>query len=147
MADLTPAQLTALASEINVDPKAVGYAGKTNVQRAALLNQAGLVGSDPKINAGVVPVQKLLNSVVGSELEALSSTTKQTLAIYFSGGSLDTGNANVRAGLAGIFGAGTTTRANLVAAVDRQATRAETLFGVGIVLDQRDVSLALGTAV
>ena len=147
MADLTQAQLTALASEINADSKGVGYAGKTNKQITDLLNTRGLVATDPKINAGIVTVQVLLNALVGSEVVALSPAASAALLIYFSGGSVDTGNTNVRAGIAAIFGAGTTSRANLVAAVDRPATRAETVLAVvGIVIDQRDVSLALNRA-
>lgn len=146
MADLTPAQLTALASEINTDPKAVGYAAKTNKQIADLLNTRGLVVSDPKINAGIVSVQVLLNALVGTEVLTLTPAQSQALIIYFSGLTLDTSNANVRAGIGAIFGAGTQSRTNLQAAVDRTASRAETLFGAGTLIDQRDVSLALNRA-
>lgn|GEM_PF-6768894 len=149
MADLTPAQLTTLATEINTDPRAVGYtpASKTNKQIADLLNTQGAGTTPTKVNAGIVSVQVLLNSLVGTEVLALSAAASQALLIYFSGGSLDTSNANVRAGIAAIFAAGTTSRANLVAAVDRFQSRAEVLFGTGVVLDQRDVSLALNRAV
>lgn len=149
MADLTGPQLTALATEINTDPKAVGYTpgSKTNRQIADLLNTLGIGTTPTKTNAGVVSVQVLLNSLVGSEVLVLTAAASQALLIYFSGGSLDAGNTNVRAGIGGIFGAATVSRANLLAAVDRFQSRAEVLFGNGIALDQRDVSQALNRAV
>lgn len=147
MADLTPAQKTALASEINTDPRALGYAGKTNVQVAALLNTPGLAVADAKLNAGIVKTSALISGVVGSEFAALSVANQNLCQLYFGVAELDTSNANVRAGLGGIFGVGTATRTNLLAAVDRAPSRAETLFGAGFVIDQRDVSAALNRSV
>lgn len=147
MADLTGPQLIALASEINTDPKTIGYAGKNNIQVAALLNTPGIGTTPGKVNNGVMPVQKLLNAIDGVELDALTTGKKMTLQIYFSSGSIDTGNQNVRDGLAAVFAPGTASRTNLQAIVDRSATRAEVLFGQGFVIDQRDVSAALGRSV
>jgi hypothetical protein len=147
VADLTPAQKTALASEINADPRALGYAGKTNVQVAALLNTPGLAAADAKLNAGIVKTSVLISAVVGSEFGALTAANQNLCQMYFGVAELDTSNVNVRAGLGGIFGVGTATRANLLAAVDRTPSRAEALFGAGFSIDQRDVSAALNRSV
>lgn len=144
MADLTPAQLVALASEINTDPKALAYAGKNNVQVAAILNTVG--ASAEKVRAGIVAVQVLLNAIDGVELDALTTGKKMTLQIYFSGGSVDTNNDNVRAGIGSVFAAGTASRANLLAAVDRSGSRAEVLFGSGAIVQPWEVGRALGRA-
>lgn len=142
MADLTPAQLVALASEINADPKALAYAGKNNVAVAAILNTVGASGE--KVNAGIVPAQVLLNAIDGVELDALTTGKKMTLQIYFSSGSVDSGNANVRAGLASVFAAGTASRTNLIAIVDRSGSRGEVLFGIGAIVQPWEVGRALG---
>jgi len=142
MANLTPAQITALGTEITNDPKVLGYAGKTVAQRCALINAVG--GSGEKINQGIVSAQFIMSQIVETEMAALTSTKLQELLVYVSAGMLDSGNTNVRTGLGNIFGVGTTSRTNLLAAVDRSASRAEILFGSGAFVDTYEMGRATG---
>lgn len=140
MADLTSAQLTALATELNTDPKALGYAGKTNIQDAALLNTVGASGET--INPGTLPTWQVTAAIVGSEWTALTQANKDLLAFYLNQGTVDTTSANVRTAIGGLFSAGATKTA-LLALVNRPATRGEILFGVNTAITPSNVGQAL----
>ena len=152
---LTAAQRTSLATEINTDPKSLGYSpgSKNNVQIAAIINTVG--ASNEKLAAGVIPSYQVANAFVNSEIDALiaaSPTLPSKLLLYLATGQIDTNTttgANTRAAFLAMFPNGTapTTRANLIALVDRLAARAEILFGVGVVVLVEDVSAALNRSV
>jgi hypothetical protein len=146
MADLTPAQLTTLATEINTDPKALGYAGKNNIQCAAILNTVG--ASAQNVGAGVVQAWQLMELVVQSEFIALTTANQNLFNCYVSSGAIDASNATVQANFLAIFtvAASPTTRANMVAFVNRSATRGEILFGSGTIIAASNVGQALNRA-
>jgi len=144
MADLTAAQLTALATEINTDPKALGYAGKTVAQRTTIINTVG--ASSEKIGAGVVQGWQLMDQVIQSEFIQLTVANQNLFLAYLAGGQIDASSANVQANFLAMFPSGTapTTRANLIAFVNRSASRAEVLFGAGAVVSSWDMGRATG---
>lgn len=138
---LTTAQRTALASEINTNPLGLAYSGKTNQQDADLLNTPG--ASSQTIDSGVVPSYQIWAAIVSAEWTALSAIQQQQLRDWVSGGYVDTSSSTVRAVFGALFGAQTTTRANLMALTARPASRAEILFGRGTIVLAEDVSAAL----
>lgn len=139
---LTPAQRTALATEINTDPKSLGYSpgSKTNAQIAAIINTVG--ASAETVNPGTVPTWQVTAAIVSSEWTALTQANKDLLAFYLNQGTIDSTSSNVRTAIGGIFGVGAT-RTALLALVNRSATRGEVLFGVNVVVLTEDVSAAL----
>jgi len=135
------AQLLRLKTELISNPKLLAYAGKTDADIATLLNTVG-ASNEKQTGAGVVPTQVLMSCIVLSEWLLLQPALQQRLSFWFSAGSLDTGNSNVREAVASVFGGGTQTQANLLAAVDKPISRGESLFGVGTVVYPWDVGRA-----
>jgi len=144
---LTTAQRTALATEINTDPKALGYSPgtKTNAQITTIINTAG--ASSETIDSGVVQGHQIVGAIVQADYALLSAAQVSQLTIWLSPPFVDTSSANVRAVFAALFGAGTQTRTNLQALTQRAASRAEILFGRGTVVLVEDVSAALARTV
>jgi len=131
--------LTALKNEINNDPRALGYAGKTSAQQAAILNAQS--GDTLSINA-LLDAYQVINATDPTEWAALSAQEKQRFQTITGAGQVDVSNANVRGQFQAMFGAGTATRAALLALTNRQVTRAEKLFGVGMIIAYYDVDRA-----
>lgn len=134
--------LAALTAEINADPKALGYVGKSDSQIADLLNTPGL--SAETIFKAYTDTPDVVACIVRSEWTALAAADKQFLAeVILAAPTLKTGDANLRAAVAGIFANGTTSRANLIAAASKSASRAEVLFGENTTVSHQDVARAL----
>ena len=132
---------TQLATEINTDPKALGYAGKSDYDISVLLNTRGL--SSETIFQTYTPSEDLVAGIVLSEYTALQANNRQFVDMVFGRPRVQTGSANLRTQIAAIFAAGTTSRANLVAASQRSASRGEVLFGEGTNVSDLDVAKAL----
>lgn len=134
--------LTALAAELGTDPKTLGYAGKSDAQIADLLNTPGL--SAETIFKAYTDTADVVACIVRSEWTALAAGDKQFLTeVILATPKLKTGDANLRAAVAGIFANGTTSRTNLIAAASKSASRAEVLFGEGATVSHQDVATAL----
>lgn len=139
---LTDTDYTALSTEITTDPEGLGYSGKTYPEIADLLNTVGL--SSEQIGAGAVDGQELSKAVVISEYLSLTDAARAgwTAILTAGNGQIDAGDSNVVAQIAAIWGVGTTTRANLLALATRSASRAEVLFGSGVIISKFDVAEA-----
>lgn len=111
-----------LAQEINLDPLGRGYAGMTDAQAAISLNTVSR-----SRERGVVPAHELIDATVPSEWAALSAAEKQRYQTLTGAGQVNVQSANVRSAFAAMFGAGTTTRANLAALQNEQVSRATEL--------------------
>jgi hypothetical protein len=105
-----------------------------------------LNATDPTILVprGRVETWEIIASTVRAEWEALTADAKQLYLTIVSAGVVDTTDPQIRAILGGLFPAGTTTRANLLARLTRPGSRAEQLFGAGAVISAMDVARALG---
>lgn len=143
-----PAARTALADEIAADPRGLGYAalGGDASDIAQRLN------TSPEPIAGAAQEQVYRNRVASSDLMAgivrdeftvLGQGVRDYCAMLFSAQFVNTGDANIRTQMAGIFGAATASRANLVAAAQKQASRAEALWGDGFQVSDWQVYMAL----
>jgi len=133
--------LAGLQAEILTDPMALGYSGKTDPETAALLNAIG--GSGETIERDVVDTWEVIEATVPSEWVALTNAEESRYNMLISAGSLSVKGANVRQMFKDMFNAGTTTRANLAALQVRSASRAEVLFGGGMIVSHLDVARAL----
>ena len=121
---LTNAQLTALKSEIQTDPVALGYTGKSHEDIADLINRpvrAGLFRES--ISAGMI-----VASVVKSEFLLLTANDRLYFVdVLLKGGDNIPVTSTLRTEFAALFGAGSQTRANLTALIRRQGSRVEEL--------------------
>lgn len=131
----------ALRTELTTDPVALGYSGLTDVQAAAKLNALDTGRTLPRTN---VPVAEIYNAIVNADWPdpgaAGTRVAESKLRGLLAMQTIDASNANTKAIIAAIFGAGTTTRANLLALATRTVSRAEEI-GLGVVT-AGDVGLA-----
>lgn len=132
----------ALKSELENDPALLGYgpfiAAGNHTGLAALLNapKVGVV-----VGRGVVPAHEVVDAIVPGEYASLVAAERDYLLMVVAGGTVNLGDGQTRAALKVLFGAGTVTRANLIALADRTGSRAEEL-GFGEV-SEADVVAAL----
>ena len=138
---LNDSQLAILKTELDTDPNSLGYAAANNSECAALLNA---VDAANPIDVSVVDGQELSKAVVISEYTVLSAAERDgwTTILAAGNGQVDINDARVVAQIAAIWGAGTATRANLLALKIRDGSRAETVFGVGSSVTAQDVAEA-----
>lgn len=116
--------LVALKAELTTDALNRGYAAMTDEQAADSLNLRNRQPDAETLSSGV-----FVASLVSAEYDLLSNAKKDYCRLIAMAGSLPI-TAQLKAELAGIFAAGTQTRANLLAAVKRTGSRAEEL-GLG----------------
>lgn len=117
--------LQVLRTEIDTDPKSLGYEGKTSQEITDLLNTVGL--SAETVDAGVIDAYEVVNALEGTDVAALTTLQLQRLSLVVSAGLVDISAAKIQSFLAGLFGAGTDTRTNLIALGQKSASRAEVL--------------------
>lgn len=139
-----PIDYTQLRTEIQTDPTALGYAAHvTSGSDTAIADILNAVRTGINIGRDIIPSYEIWEAIVPSEWNALLAT-QQTMIGYILGmGQVNVKGTNTRAAFANAFGAGTTTRGNLVALQDRKGSRAEQLFGAGTVVTHDDVAKAL----
>src|SRR3990172_2184325 len=131
--------LSALKSEIDSDPTALGYAGKNDQEVADLLNT---LNPSIRIDRDIVSTWEVIEATVPSEWASLSADEKNRYGIFASLGTINLKGTNIRNAFGAMFAAGTTTRANLIAIQKRDGTRAEQLFGSGVGVSLLDVHIA-----
>lgn len=135
--------LTALKNELNSDPKSLGYSALDDFEAADKLNEAGASGET--IEPAFVTAFQAQQEVVGSEYLTLTIGEQNlwnAILISVDSQGVPIKNAIIRGQVATIWGAGTTTRTNLVALQTRSASRAEVLFGEDVVVSMMDVHRA-----
>lgn len=149
MAIVTPGtySMTALIAELTNDPKGLGYAalGTNTDAIAARMNTSPepiAAGSQEQIYRTRVLSQDLMAGIVLSEFAALTVANREYCIMLFSSQFVNTGDVNVRTQLGVIFGAGTTSRTNLNNAAQKQASRAEALWGDGFIVTPQMTYLA-----
>jgi hypothetical protein len=144
--------LQQIRTEIDTDPKSLGYAtlklqNNANEAVAAKLNQVGSVPADT-IFKSYVPIEDVIAAIVRSDYDALPTAAPAAARTFLNevllkGTRVKSGDSNLRASMTGVFASGTTTRNNLVALASRAASRAEFLWGEGTVISDTQVSEAL----
>lgn len=151
MAIVTPGPYSnaALATELNTDPKGIGYPAvfANSDSLANLINtrpEPIAAANQEQIYRAQVLSSDLLAGIVLGEFTALTVATREYCLLLFAPQYVRTGDANVRASLGAIFAAGTTSRTNLLAAAQKDASRAEALWGDGVRVTGTMVAEALG---
>lgn len=119
-----------LKAEIDTDPKELGYADKTDQEVANLLNEIGLSG-DTVLKSSVSP-EEMLFALDYDDLAGLLVAQLQILTLYTNNGDLDINNALIQKTFKALFGAETTSRANLLALAQQSASRAQVLCGKNV---------------
>lgn len=111
-----------LQSEIADDPLARGYAGMSDQATAGSLNAA-----DRPVERETLAGAEIFNAIDPAEFSALTAGQKQLVRDVFGlGDTIDVQpGTNTRQVLLNAFGAGTTTRANLVGVAQKTISRAE----------------------
>jgi hypothetical protein len=140
---------SALISEVNNDPKGLGYAAQaSNADSIAVLMNTSpepiAAGSQEQIYRARAASSDLMAGIILSEFAALTQANRDYCVMLFSAQFVNTGDANIRTQLGNIFGAATTSRTNLMAAAQKNASRAEALWGDGFRVTAQQVSEALG---
>lgn len=118
--------MSVLRDELLNDPLAWNYGAMTDSEAAAKLNDATL----RDLPRSVIDTWEILDATVPSEYATLTANQRQTYQIIISSGQVSIASTNIRNALAAMFGAGTATRANLLALQTRKGSRAEEL-GLG----------------
>jgi len=133
---------TVLKTELTTDPNGYGFAAHvasgTTWKLAEMMNE---VRGSISVYRSAVPAWEIVANTVKADYDALTAGDKQLYGILVSTGTLDTTDARVRSMFASIFGAGTTTRTNLVAMASRNGSRSEQLFNQSV--SSEDCSKAL----
>ena len=139
-----PFSLSGLKSELQADPSGLGYApliaGGNHTGCADALN---LVRAGISIARDLVQAHEIFEQIVPAEWVSLVATERERINQILSMGWVNVSGANTRAAFQAAFGAGTTTRANLLAYLTRQGSRAEQLFGSGVQISHDQIAQAL----
>lgn len=147
---LTPAQYTALKTEIQNDPLTLGYAAQIAIGSdqgvANLLNALTGPGA-ASVFINNVTVQQLilaLQSLSDWDLLTASGATYNSIQLLTLIEPLDCTQTNIQTLLTHVFaGLSAASKTALTAAVKRTGSRAEILFGTGTILVASDVSFAM----
>jgi hypothetical protein len=137
---------SALANEINTDPAGLGYAAglaAKNDQGLADILNLPRAGAGFAANLEPVTSAQLFSRIDATELFALPAIKLQQLQCVLAAGAIDLNDPATQAVVLGIFPVAGVTRANVQAALKRQGSRAEALFGRGVSVTSSDVSRAL----
>jgi hypothetical protein len=149
---LTPAQYTALATELNTDPKALGYAANVAAGKdganANLLN--ALNGGGTGAVFLTVTMQALLAALTSTadfDLLMAAGVVYNSVQTLIGLGPINFASTAMQAELTHLavlatLSAGSKTA--WTAAVSRAGSRAEVLFGAGTMITDYDVGHALG---
>jgi len=140
-----PVTIPALRTEIDTDPKALGYATLRTQSNgpeavAARMNEAG--ASAETLFKTYVPLEDMLAEIVFSEYSGWSAAQKTNIDQFLRGTRIKTGSANMRTTLGALIPAGAS-RTALVALASRSATRAEILFGEGVTVTDQQAAEAM----
>lgn len=161
---MTAAQLAALKTELQTDPRGYGYAfaGRNDTDMANRLNlvrdgSAGRVPTNPTAAGGVatgivsvfrddIPVREIVAAITPADYTNLTQLQISKLTLQFAGSGMviDATNANTRGSFAAIFSGMSATTTNAINALaSRPASRAEELFGLNFRVSATDVGTAL----
>lgn len=141
---LTDSEITELADELTTDPDGLGYADadglQSNAELGRLLNE---VRPEYTVWRPRVEGRDIVGATVPDEWTALDAQERERfMALTGASGGVDTSSQHVRTAFARMFGPDTTTRANLIDLAQRNASRAEALFGEGTSVTLEDIRAA-----
>lgn len=130
---LTASQLTTFAAALAAETDATLAALRDSGQTGAVAAWYNEDSSTFYVWRNSVPLEEYRGAITWTEVDALTAGAARIWE-WITGGMtlpLEPSNPEVRQGLADCWGAGTTTRTDLIAASKRLASRAEELFATG----------------
>lgn len=141
--ELDASQLAALRAELDADPAGLGYAGKTEKEVEALMAVVGGSTADTarRVLRDVIETWEIVGATVYGEYASLTATQRDLYGAIVACGRVNPQNVNIRTIFTQLFSAGAT-RTALSELQYRAGTRAENLFGSGVVVRYWDVELA-----
>ncbi len=128
----------ALKAELDNDPAARGYAGTQDAEAAVLLNE---IQSGLTINRTTASTREIREAVEVGDWTSRSDAQRAAMMFLTGGEALNPNHANIIAAFQAIFTA-TTTLTNLATLQTRDGSRAEELWGDGVVIRHQDVAIA-----
>lgn len=140
-----PIDYAALKTELQNDPAALGYAALiTAGNDQGLADALNLVrnGVPYQINREPIATALFITKMDSAEFAALTQPQLLRLNTMLIGGAVDINDANTQTSLLGIFPANGASKAAVQALLKRQGSRAEVLFGRGVVVTATDVEYA-----
>lgn len=133
--------LQELRSELDEDPEGLGYAGTSDAEAAATLNDRSLTGETALREA--IPMGEVYAQVEWTtEWAGLDATFREGFRQLTSTPTLDASSSRIHDALEAIFGSDSQTWANLAAIAERSVSRAEVLWGAGTRVHHLDVARA-----
>jgi hypothetical protein len=142
---MTEFTLQALHDEIENDPEGIGYkegeAWKSDAVIAGLINDPA---NGDIVQRSLVDTKEIIEQITLADWDAISAAQRLYIQLLPALPVVSTiqNGTEVRNNLLTIFGAGTTTRDNLIAVVERQGSRAEVLWGEGMTVSITQVAYA-----
>jgi len=141
-----PVNYAQLKTELQTDPTAIGYAPMLSAgDHAGVAAALNLVRQTITIRRDILPAHELFECVVTAEYNSLTASEKSRLDTILGMGTVNVKGDNTRSQLSAMFVAGTATRTNMLAIMDRKGSRAEQLFGLSTKVAPSDIALALAS--
>lgn len=130
---LSNADLLAIKTELETDPEGLGLVAPPAIDDVGNANLLNEVRTATQIERQDIPSTEIARGINRVEYAAAALSDRQWIDLQLSAGLVDArAGSEARAGLLGIFGAGTTTRTNLSALLTRDGTRIEQMHEQGL---------------
>ena len=137
----TNADLLAIKAEISNDPNTYGYVAPPAIDDVGNADKLNLVRDTIAIERMDIPATEIAKNINRQEYGAAVLQDRQWIDLMLSAGLIDArSGTEARTGLLGIFGAGTTTRANLSALLTRDGSRIEQMYQQGLISQTGNVT-------
>ena len=129
----TNADLLALKAELTNDPDGLGLVAPPTIDDVGNADKLNAVSASIQIERSDIPATEIAKSINRQEYAAAVLADRQWIDLQLSAGLIDSRTGTeARTGLLGIFGAGTTTRANLQALLTQDGNRIDEMFQQGL---------------
>ena len=140
-----PFSISALHTELFTDPASLGYGPSIPGDENTLADLLNVVraGGAYQVDRDPVQVADVFAVVAPEDFARLTTTNLAQLQAIFTLPTIALALSNVRENLAGIFGSNSPTQQALVVLQKRQGSRAEALWGKGMIISTNQVDQAI----
>lgn len=127
------ADLLALKAELTNDPSTLGLVAPPTIADEANADALNLVRETILVERDAIPATEIARALNRTEYGSAVNADRQWIELQLSVGLVDARTGSeARAGFTAIFGANTTTRANLLALLSEPGNRVEQMFRAGL---------------
>ena len=140
---LTESEYPELRAELDADPAGRGSAGKFGIEIEAMMNLVATNNTDPfrRVFRTRVESWEIIGATTYGQYIGLTADQKQLYGAIIACGHVDPSDATIRTHFAQLFPTGAS-RTQLEALRWRGSSRAEALFGDGVVVRYWDIDQA-----